>query len=266
MIRPALSYCCAVLTGALCLASEPVLASTTESAALSAAGAAGQGRRKQAGDLSYQTMWRMQKRVSAMLPRNARVITPVLRLTVTGVREQDRIEFLPSAWGLAIIGKTVGTVLPMRRGGYFEVPAIVQAQGRQEEAIVRFNIERQPKSFQVAWQLAVPAAGAMPYSRLAEAFAEVKLAQQEMAWWDIMVIEEKNARFDAVRVCFTHSGGQILVDGVAAGIALSPHCTLLPYEPARAASGAQLSFAGAPDTVMLDRSSNYAPADYAPAD
>ncbi|QYF92938.1 hypothetical protein KY495_19835 [Massilia sp. PAMC28688] len=255
MIRPALLLC--FFLAASALPAPPVLAAPAGSAVFTAPCGAVQARKKQAGDLSYQTMWRMQTRVSAMLPRTAQLITPVLRLTLDEMGERERLEFLPPVWGLAVIGKTLDTVLPMRRGGYFEVPAIAQAQARQEDAIVRFNIAPQSKTFEVAWQVAVPDGGSMPYARLAQAFDELRLAQQEMAWWDIMVMEEKNARFDAVRACFADEGGRILVDGMPAGTALSPHCILLPFEPVRASGHTQLVFAGALDSVTLDRRAKY---------
>lgn len=260
MSRLALFYCSFLVAGVLPSLAPPALAAPSASAVFTAPCGAVQARKKQAGDLSYQTMWRMQARASAMLPRGAQLITPVLRLTLGDMGERERIEFLPSSWGLAIIGKTFDTVLPMRRGGYFEVPAISWPQARQEDAIVRFNIAPQSKSFEVAWQVAVPDSGSMPYAHLGQAFDELRLAQQEMAWWDIMVMEEKNARFDAVRACFASEGGRILVDGIASGTALSPHCVLLPFEPARASGNAQLVFAGALDSVTLDKSANYSQA------
>lgn len=215
-------------------------------------------RKKQPGDVSYQTMWRMQKRVSALLPRHGELITPVLRLALSDADERERNEFLPSAWGMAIMGKTIDTVLPIRRGGYFEVPAIPHAQARSEEAIVRFNVQQKKKWFDVAWQVAVPDSGVMPYGQLAQAFDELKLVQKEIAWWDILLMEEKNARFNAVRACFEKEGGTILVGGATAGTPLSRHCSLLPFNRADAAANASVAFVGALTSVTLDKTEHYA--------
>lgn len=217
----------------------------------------GQQRKKQPGDLSYETMWRMQQRVSAMLPRGGDLITPVLRLSVSGADQRERNEFMPPSCGIAILGKTLDAVLPMRRGGYFEVPAIAQAQARSEAAIVRFNIEQKKKSFEVAWQLAIPGTGVIPYGQLSRAFDELRLAQHAMAWWDIMLMDEKRARFDAVRACFAHEGGAILVDGAAAGRPLSRHCALLPFDAAHARANAPVTFVGDLESVTLDNTAHY---------
>lgn len=213
--------------------------------------------KKQPGDLSYHTMWRMQKRVEAMQPRQGEMITPVLRLAVSELDERERNEFLPAPWGIAIKGKTVDTVLPMRRGGYFSVPSIAQAQGRNEQAIVRFNTQQKKKRFEVSWQIAVPNDGVLAYRQLAQAFDELKNAQKDMAWWDIMLIDEKNARFDAVRACFEQEGGAILVNGANAGTPLSRHCALLPFNPDNAAANPPVKFVGALDSVTLDNTQHY---------
>lgn len=239
------------------LAPMPAAAAPVESAAFSGADSAGHSYRKQPGDLSYGTMWRMQKRASAMQPRGGRLLTPVLRLAVDGVDERERNEFLPAPWAVAVMSKSAEVVVPMRRGGYFSVPAIANAQLRSEDAIVRFNTEQRKKRFDIGWQLAVPASGKLSYSELGKAFEELKAAQQDMAWWDIMAISEKNARFDAIRACFTDPAGHIEVGGAPAGTRLSAHCTLLGFDPAQAGTQAEIVFAGAIDSVTLDRRDNY---------
>lgn len=254
MTRLALFLFCSIAA----LAPLPAAAAHAESAAHSASASTAQPYRKQPGDLSYSTMWRMQKRASAMQPRGAKLLTPVLRLAVHGVDERESNEFLPAPWAVTVLGKSVEVALPMQRGGYFTVPPIAKAQSRSEEAIVRFNTEQRKKRFDIGWQLAVPASGKLSYSELSQAFEELKVAQRDMPWWDIMAISEKNARFDAIRACFSDEKGEIFVAGAPAGTRLSAHCRLLGYDPERTATSTEIVFSGPVDSVTLDRRSNYA--------
>lgn len=214
-------------------------------------------RKKNPGDLSYRTMWRMQKRVAAMRPKNARLISPSLRLSIDGMGKAERAEFMPDSWGVAIVGKTIGIQVPMRRGGYFEVPPLPQAQARGEDAIVMFNAQTRKKSLDVGWHVAVPSPGMLAYRQFAQALDELRLAQQEMPWWDIIAMAEKNARFDAIRACFRSDQGQILVAGAPAGTKLSRHCTLLAFDAAHVEADPAIAFVGGLDYVTLDNSAKY---------
>ncbi len=214
-------------------------------------------RKKKLGDVSYRTMWRLQKRVEAMLPKGAQMISPVLRLSVAGMGEFERTEFQPSSWAVAIVGKTVDALVPMRRGGYFVLPTLPQAQARNEDAIVMFNSPSSKNWFDVGWHVNIPSSGTLLYTQFGQALAELKLAQDEMPWWDIMVIPEKTARFNAIRACFTSEKGKILVAGFPAGHKLSPHCTLLAFNPDQVRADLAIDFVGGLEYVTLDNSANY---------
>ncbi len=215
-------------------------------------------RKKKAGDVSYRTMWRIQQRAAALQPKDATLISPVLRLSLKGMGQFDRAEFQPESWAVAIVGKTVDALVPMRRGGYFALPALPQAQSRSEDAIVMFNSTERSNWFDVGWQVNVPASGTLAYTQFGQALAELKRAQDDMPWWDIMVIAEKRARFDAIRACFTSERGAILVAGEPAGQKLSRHCSLLPFDPQRMQGDPAIAFVGGLDFVTLDNTANYA--------
>lgn len=214
-------------------------------------------RKKKIGDVSYRTMWRMQTRVAAMLPRDARLISPILRLSIAGMNELERTEFQPETWAVAIVGKTVDALVPMRRGGYFELPALPRAQARSEDAVVMFNSKNRTDWFDVGWHVNVPASGTLAYMQFGQALAELKQAQDAMPWWDIMAITEKNARFDAIRACFSSDQGRILVAGKPAGKKLSTHCSLLPFDAHQLSDNPAIAFSGGLDFVTLDNSANY---------
>jgi len=218
-------------------------------------------RKKSPGDLSYRTVWRMQKRIDAMLPKEARLISPTLRLSVTGMGETERAEFLPPDWGVAIVGKTVDTVVPMRRGGYFAVPQLPQAQARGEDAIVMFNSQMKKNWLDVGWHVNVPEGGRLAYRQFGQALDELRMAQHVMPWWDIMARAEKHARFNAIRACFSDQNGKILVGGSPAGVKLSTHCSLLAFDERELKNDPAIDFAGELDFVTLDHSDNYPKAD-----
>lgn len=221
-------------------------------------------RKKQVGDVSYRTMWRLQQRITAMLPKDATMIAPVLRLSLQGMGQHDRTEFQPESWAVAIVGKTVDTRVPMRRGGYFALPALPQAQWRSEDAIVMFNARERQHRFDVGWDVRVPADATLAYAQFGQALSELKRAQDEMPWWDIMAIAEKNAKFDAIRACFTSDQGSILVAGQPAGKKLSRHCLLLAFDPQRLSGDPAIDFVGGLDFVTLDNTANY-PAEFVSA-
>lgn len=168
-----------------------------------------------------------------------------------------RAEFLPLQWGVAIVGKTVDAVVPMRRGGYFSVPQLAQAQARQEDAIVMFNAQARKNSVDLGWHVNVPESGRLGYRQFSQALEELKLAQAGIAWWDIPLAQEKKARFDALRACFSHPAGEILVDGQPAGRKLSEHCTLLAFDPEHITADPPIAFVGQLEHVTLDDSSSY---------
>lgn len=216
-------------------------------------------RKKKLGDVSYRTMWRMQQRIAAMLPRNATMISPILRLSLKGMAHCDRAEFQPESWAVAIVGKTVDASVQMRRGGYFEVPALPQAQARSEDAIMIFNSRERKNWFDVGWQVNVPSAGTLAYTQFGQALAELKHAQNDIPWWDIMAIPEKNAQFNAIRACFASDTGKILIGGEPAGKKISTHCSLLAFDPLRLDGDPAIDFVGGLEIVTLDNTANYAP-------
>jgi hypothetical protein len=214
-------------------------------------------RKKKLGDVTYRTLWRMQKRVDAMLPKSATLITPVLRLVPTGMAQFERTELQPESWAVAIVGKTIDELVPMRRGGYFALPALPQAQSRGEDAIVMFNTASRRNWFDVGWQVNIPSSGTLRYTQFGQALAEIRHAQSGIPWWDIVSAPEKAARFDAIRVCFHSRQGKILLAGAPAGLQLTPHCALLAFDPANLAADPAIGFAGEVEFVTLDNSASY---------
>jgi hypothetical protein len=254
-----LAHALTILLCALAAAASAAVAAAPLETAESAAGGKGVTvqRKKKPGDVTYRTMWRMQKRVEAMLPKTATMISPVLRLSTAGMGEFERTEFKPESWAVAIVGKTVDELVPMRRGGYFALPSLPQAQARSEDAIVMFNLKARKNWFDVGWHVNVPTSGTFSYMQFGQALAELKMAQSAIPWWDIMAIPEKNARFDAIRACFTSDQGKILVAGAQSGQKLTTHCTLLAFDSTMLRANPAIAFAGGLDFVTLDNTANY---------
>lgn len=218
---------------------------------------ASHARKKNPGDMSYRAALRLQNKVAALQPRQAQLIAPSLRLAIAGMDHAERAEFLPAGWGVAIVGKTVDTLVPMRRGGFFSVPALTHAQSRQEDAIVMFNAQSRKNSVDVGWYVHVPASGKLAYRQFGQALEEMKQAQAAIAWWDLPLAGEKRARFNALRACFSTGDGTILVAGRPSGRKLSAHCSLLAFDPERLGADPAIAFQGQLDYVALDDSAHY---------
>lgn len=214
-------------------------------------------RKKNPGDMSYRAALRLQNKVAALQPKQARLIVPSLRLSIAGMDHAARAEFLPADWGVAIVGKTVDTLVPMRRGGFFAVPQLAQAQSHQEDAIVMFNAQSRKNSVDVGWYVNVPSSGKLAYRQFGQALEELKQAQAAIAWWDIPLAGEKRARFNALRACFLSGEGTILVAGRPSGRKLGPHCSLLAFDAERLRADPAIAFEGNLDYVALDDSAHY---------
>lgn len=226
------------------------------SAGLDAASAI-QARKKNPGDMSYRAALRLQNKVAALQPRQARLIAPSLRLAIDGMGPAERAEFLPADWGVLIVGKTVDTVVPMRRGGFFSVPALAHAQSRQEDAIVMFNAQSRSNSVDVGWYVNLPADGKLAYRQFGQALDELKQAQAAIPWWDLPLAREKRARFNALRACFATQEGTILVAGRPSGRKLGAHCSLLAFDAERLNADPAIAFEGRLDYVALDDTAHY---------
>lgn len=120
-----------------------------------------------------------------------------------------------------------------------------------------FNARSRKNWFDVGWHVNIPPSGMLAYTQFEQALADFKLAQAEIPWWDIMAIPEKTARFDAIRACFTSVQGKILVAGAPSGHKLTPHCTLLTFDPVKLGDNPAIAFAGGLDFVTLDHTGDY---------
>lgn len=246
-----------VFASACCAGAGAALAGPQVLVAEQAGAAPNAWPRKNPGDMSYRTALRMQEKVAALLPSGARLISPSLRLSIADMDRTARDEFLPRVWGLAIVGKTAETRLPMQRGGYFSVPAVAHLRSRQQDAIVMFNAQSRKSSVDIGWHVKIPESGQLGYRQFRQALDELKQAQAGIAWWDIPLAEQKRVRLNALRACFVESGGAILVAGRPAGTQLSAHCSLLAFDPERLGADPAIAFQGKLDYVTLDTSAGY---------
>ena len=206
--------------------------------------------KKNPGDLPYKGMFRQQADLLSYLPPEPRVIDMRLRVSFTAIDAPERDAYLPGTWAVAIVGDTVDEQVPVARGGYFLLPDIKQAAA--EKATIMFNTQTRKNWLDVAWMVRLKDDNTLAYKDFAKAFDEVASTQRNMPWYRLAFRFEKNARFDALKACFT-STGDILLDGKPAPTITRGACKLLKFEPERVAGPASMiTLAGEVAHVTLD--------------
>lgn len=83
---------------------------------------------KNPGDLPYDAFYKNQVRLIAYLPAEPRIIEFMSRASFNGIAREEKDDYSPHSWGVAIVGDSVDYVVPMIRGGYFVLPNLPEAR------------------------------------------------------------------------------------------------------------------------------------------
>ncbi|MGZ8291191.1 MAG: hypothetical protein ACXW2U_18380 [Telluria sp.] len=208
--------------------------------------------KKNPGDLPYKGFYDIQNFVLSLQPAEPRVIDFSLRLSFTGIPDDEADSYLPTTWAVAIVGDTVDHTVPVSRGGWFTLPDLQQAA--KERATIMFNTQTRKGYLGAGWKLRLAADNTLPYPSFAQAFDQVKSVQKKIPWYRYGLREEKAARFDALKACFGSAGGSIEIDGQAAPTQTRGTCKMLKFDAERAASkNSVIAFVGQLENVTLDR-------------
>lgn len=206
---------------------------------------------KNAGDLSYKSFFGIQSLLQSFQPPEPRVIDFTYRLSFKEPDGAANDAYNPETWGVAIVGDTFDQVVPVGRGGYFVLPYLAQAV--QESATVMFNAQTKWRSLNVAFKLRLSPEQTLAYADFAKAIDEFKIVQNQIPWYRIGLREIRNASIAGLRACFRSADARIEIDGVPAATRVEGLCHVLPFDPARAATGAAtIGFVGPLDNVTLD--------------
>lgn len=205
-------------------------------------------KKKNLGDLPYGPFYKNQERLIAYLPNEPRIIDLSKRISFNGMGKQERDDYSPQNWGVAIVGDSVDYVVPMTRGGYFILPDLPQA--RQEKAKLLFNATTQKNFLKTAWVLRHHD-NTISYKDFARSFVEVKQLQEKIRWYELNLKDEKNAIFDSLKACFRESGGAILLGDAPAKTLELGRCVWLEFNQKQVNLNPAIKFVGALEIVTL---------------
>lgn len=237
----------ALVHGAPCQAQEPPLPAASAPIVIKS--------KTNPGNLPYKAFYRIYGRILTMLPPAPRLLEPVYQMSLAGQTLAQQDGYLKENWNVAIVGDTVEIDVPTLRGGYYVLPA--DAKAADEGATIMFNSTTPRNYARLAWKLRLRPAQTLHYQDLAQALAEVTAFQSKVPWYSIELAEEKRAKFDGLKACFTEAGGAILVDGKPAPTLASANCLVYRFDPQLASAAPDITLVGALDIVVLENSARY---------
>lgn len=217
--------------------------------------------RKNPGDLPYRFFLRGQRQLQSYLPSEPRLLDFKFRISFTELPLAAQDAYLPHSWGVSVVGDSVDETVHLSRGGYFLLPDLAQAYA--EDATIMFKEQSRKKWLDVAWIVRTDA-GRLRYADFGQAMNELRALQKKISFFNYSMRAEKHGKYDTLKACFLDAGGQLLVNGQPAADATIGNCALLKFDPARAAGGDEIAFAGPLDIVTIVESRHYA-ASFAPA-
>jgi len=202
------------------------------------------------GNLPYADFYAIQQLLLSYLPAEPRVIDLRLRLSFTELAGAQRDDYAPGEWSVAIVGDTVDHTVPVAKGGYFLLPDLPLAAS--EHATIMFKSQTRKNYLDAAWMLKPGPDNTLAYADFAKAMAEVAALQKKIPWYRPGLRDERLARFDALKACFSDSGGRMEIDGKPARTTQRGRCALLRFDPAQADNGhASIAFVGKLENLSL---------------
>jgi hypothetical protein len=206
--------------------------------------------KKNPGDLSYPTFYDLQQRLIGYLPPEPRIFDAVNRISFTHLSLPEQDAYAPPGWAVSIVGDALDETVPMRRGGYFLLPYLLDAY--KEKATVMFREQSTRNYVETAWIVRIGESRRLTYAEFGKAMEQLRAVQKAIPLRYILNYRiEKFASYDGLKACFNEPGGALLVDGQPAADAVSGNCAVLRFDPSRAGSAQVIEFKGALDIVTL---------------
>lgn len=212
--------------------------------------------KKNPGHLPYAAMYELHARLMSYLPPEPRLFDPVNRISFTQLPLAEQDAYEPKDWAVSIVGETVDQVVPVRRGGYFELPHLPAAF--QEKATLMFREQSQRNYLEEAWVMRIGPERRLSYADFGKAMDQLRAVQKRIPILRSLSYRvEKYGNFDGLKACFLAPGGTLRVDGAPAADRISGTCSVLKFDPARGGSGQVIEFDGPLDVVTLIRTESY---------
>ena len=205
-------------------------------------------KQKNPGDLPYVGFYKNQARIIAYMPNEPRTIDFSNRASFDDLKGQERDDFSPQNWGVAVVSDSIDYVVPMIRGGYFVLPDLPQA--REEKAKLLFNTKTQKNFLKTAWILRHQE-NTIRYVDFAQSFDEVRQIQEKIKWYEFNLSDEKKSTFDSLKACFLEAGGSILLNDIPANSLELGRCRWLKFDKEQIKSNPTIKFVGTLEIVTL---------------
>lgn len=205
-------------------------------------------------EVEYAPYIRDYSYMRKQLPQESRLIDMWERFRYAAMSLTDQDAYTPPRDGITIVSPSVKATVPVRRGGYFILPAIGQAYFEEGTIQVRQAIDRQYHTMYIAFSLKLGADQRSSYTDLGKASRQIAAVQGKISSFHNGLKHVKHARHDAIKACFLDAGGAILVAGQALADGGHGNCKILALDPVRIASGEAIEFSGPLDIVtFVDR-------------
>jgi hypothetical protein len=205
-------------------------------------------------EVEYAPYIRDYSYMRKQLPQESRLIDMWERFRYASMSLTEQDAYTPPRDGITIVSPSVKATVPVRRGGYFILPAIGQAYLEEGTIQVRQAIDRQYHTMYIVFSLNLGADRHTSYTDLGKASRQIDAVQGKISAFHNGLKHVKHGRHDAIKACFLDAGSAILVAGQSVADASHGNCKLLALDPVRIASGEAIEFSGALDIVtFVDR-------------
>lgn len=206
------------------------------------------------GDLEYRWVFDDQKLLQKYLPERERMVDFSWRITFTELTLPEQDAWAPQDWAVALVGAGFEQTVPVARGGYFLLPAV--PLGRQS-ATIMFHEQTVEGNIGAAWRVRVGADRRLSYAGFKQALDEVHDVQRAIPIEREGLRQVRASHYNALKACFAAAGGEVRVDGAPVAVTPAGHCAVLAFDPAKAAAGHAIEFAGPLDAVTVVDSADY---------
>lgn len=185
---------------------------------------------------------------------NASACASPARVRYSSMSWTQEEDYVPPPRSAAIVSHSVKVDVPMRRGGYFILPEVVDAY--RDEGSIQFQQEVTP-SLYLVFSLRIGEDQRIGYADLGKAVHQIDTAQARISRFNPVLKAAKHDRHDAITACFLEPGGAILIGGQPAPTLTRGNCKVLAIDPGRFESGDMIEFAGRLDIVTFRDRSDY---------
>lgn len=210
--------------------------------------------RTNAGDLAYAWVFEDQRRLQGYLPANDRMVDFVWRISFRDMKGSEQDAWAPQGWAVALVDDGFDQAVPVERGGYFLLPEL--PIGRQSSTIM-FKEQSMKGKIAAGWIVHVDAGQRLSYADFGKAMDQVRAVQDAIPVLHAGLKEVRDSKYDGVKACFLDAGGAAFIDGQPVADARLGNCTILKFDPARAAAGQVIEFRGALQVVTVVETADY---------